>query len=116
MGILHDLIGSHNADGPAGKAPGEAAVVVDPLGDEFLLAAENPVSFFLVKDAEPLVEPTPAGKNINKLSQNILWLLAGGISQRAILRFHLLPISGRNQAAGLCPLSLEGFPNFIFSR
>jgi hypothetical protein len=113
-GIFDDLIGSDHTHGPAGKAPGEAAVVVDPLGDEFRLAAENPVSFLLVEDAEPLVEPSFAGKNVNKLSQEILRPLTGGISQGPVFGFHFAPISGLNQMPKLCPLQVEAFSKLPF--
>jgi len=109
-GIFDDLILGDNTHGPAGKAPGEAAVVVDPLGNEFGLAAENPVSFLLVEDAEPLVEPSLGGKNVDKLLQDIHRPLTGGTSHRPIFRFHFVPISGLNQMAKLSPLYLEAFP------
>jgi hypothetical protein len=108
-GIFDDLIGSDHTHGPAGKAPGEAAVVVDPLGDEFLLAAENAVSFLLVDDAEPLVEPPLTGKNVNKLPQEILRPLTGGIPHGPVFRFHFVPISGLHQMPKLRPLHLEAF-------
>jgi hypothetical protein len=111
-GIFDDLIGSDHTHGPAGKAPGKAAVVVDPLGDEFLLAAENPVSFLLVDDAEPLVEPPLTGKNANKLPQEILRPLTGGIPPHGpVFRFHFFPISGLHQMPNLRPLHLESFPS-----
>ncbi len=74
-----------------------------------VLAAENPVSSLLVEDAEPLVEPSLAGKNVDKLLQDIHRPLTGGISNRPIFRFHFVPISGLNQMAKLCPLYLEAF-------
>jgi hypothetical protein len=99
MGILDDLIRGDHTDCPAGKAPGEAAVFIDPLGNEFGLAAENAVSFLLVDDAEPLVEPSLAGKNVDKLLQDVYRSLTGGTSHRPVLRFHFVPISGLNQMA-----------------
>jgi hypothetical protein len=109
VGILDDLILSDNTNRPAGKAPGDAAVVVDPLGNEFRLAAENPISFLLVEDAEPLVEPSLAGKSVDELLQDILRSLIGGISNRSVFRYHFVPISGLNQGAKLSPLYQEAF-------
>jgi len=71
MGVLDDSIIGNHTDGPAGKAPGNGTVIVDPLGDEFRFAAENPVSSFPVDDPEPLVEPSLAGKNVDELLQDL---------------------------------------------
>jgi hypothetical protein len=109
VGILDDLILGDNTNRPAGKAPGDAAVVVDPLGNEFRLAAENPVSSLSVEDAEPLVKPSLAGKNVDELLQDIHRPLTAGISNRSVFRCHFVPVSVRNQRAKLSPLYMEVF-------
>ncbi len=65
--ILDNLILGDNAHSPAGKAPRISAVIVDPMGNEFRLAAENPVSPVAVNDANGLVEPALVGENADKL-------------------------------------------------
>jgi len=82
------LIPSDDAHGPAGETPWDAAVIVDPMGDEFRFAAENPVSSVAVHDAEGLVEPALLGEDADELLQDVRRDFARGPRERFV--FHLL--------------------------
>ena len=118
--VLDDSIIGDHAHGPAGKAPGDGAVIVDPLGDEFRFAAENPVSSFPVDDSEPLVEPSLAGKNVDELLQDLYRPSIVRILKGPVFRLHVVPISALHQRAKLSRLylarqsSLDAFSSLPF--
>ena len=63
-------------------------MIVNPIGKEFALAAENSISSVPVHDPEPLVEPSFGRENADKLAQNIHRLLIGKVVKRCVFPFH----------------------------
>jgi hypothetical protein len=110
MGVLDDAFIGDHTHGPAGKAPGDSAVIVDSLGNKYRLAAENPVSLLPVNDSEPFVDPSFAVKNVDELLQNIDRPLTGKIAQGTVSCVHVVPLfSGLIQKAQLFPPSRKAF-------
>ena len=104
--ILDDLVLGDDTHGPAGKSPRNTAVVVDPMGDKFRLTAENPVPSFPVDDSKPLVEPSLAAENADKLPKNIPRGRNGVRWKRSVSGHQITPISGGPEQG---PKPLQGF-------
>jgi hypothetical protein len=71
------LINGDDTHGPAGKTVRDMTVIVYPVGKEFLLAAEYPISSVTMPDAERLIEPSFSFKDADKALKCIMRLISG---------------------------------------
>ncbi|HEX7535272.1 MAG TPA: hypothetical protein VF343_08435 [Syntrophales bacterium] len=70
------MINSDDTHGPAGETLPDMTVIVYPVGKEFLLAAEYPISSVAVPDAERLIEPSLSFKDADKTLKCIMRLIS----------------------------------------
>jgi len=89
--ILDNLVRGDNTDGPTWKTGYDAAVIVNPIGQELAVGAANPISSVAVLDSYRLVEPPFAFENADKLLKDIRRSLFLRIDSRYLSGFHLAP-------------------------
>ena len=89
VGIVDDLINCDDTHRPAGKAVPDMTVIIYPIGEEFLPAAEYPVSPVTALDAECLIEPSVTFKNADKILEHFLRFNFSMIAKRLICSYHV---------------------------